>query len=89
MTNGKSLLQLSVQEFFSQCNWQGQPLTQGSTGQPTDPASRWTLVVGDYFRLLPWEGTPEVGSVPKPSSATGTASSSEEEVTLIDLLEAF
>lgn len=89
MNNGKSLLQLSVQEFFSQCNWQGEPLTNTSTGQPTDSASRWTLLVGDYFRLLPWEGTPEVGSFPKPSSSAGTASSSEEEVTLIDLLEAF
>ncbi|MGL5197039.1 MAG: hypothetical protein ACRC8Y_25910 [Chroococcales cyanobacterium] len=89
MNNGKSLLKLSVQDYFSQCNWQGQPLTEGSNGQPTDPASRWTLVVGDYFRLLPWEGTPEVGSFPKPSSSAGTASSSQEEVTLIDLLEAF
>jgi hypothetical protein len=89
MNDGKSLLQLTVQEFFSQCNWQGQPLSSGVPGQPTDPSSRLTLFVGDYFRLLPWEGTPEVGSVPKSSAAAGTASSSEEEVTLIDLLEAF
>ncbi len=89
MNNGKSLLQLSVQEYFSQFNWQGELLSTRSSGIPTDPSSRWTLGVEDYFRLLPWEGTPEVGSFPKPSSSLGTASLSQEEVTLIDLLEAF
>lgn len=89
MNNGRSRMQLSVQEFFSQLNWQGLAIATLDSGQHRDPVSRLELLVGDYFRLFPWEGTPTVGSVPKSSSPPAIAASTEEEVTLSDLLDAF
>lgn len=86
-------LRLSVEAFFSECNWHGQPLAIVQNGHKADPASRFNLLVGDFFRLLPWEGTPQVGSVPKaaPSLSPGINSQPEEEedATLDDLFDTF
>ncbi|MEB3828918.1 hypothetical protein [Phormidium sp. CCY1219] len=89
MTAETSWLKLSVADFFSQCNWQGQSLATRGNGDRATPTSRLSLSVADYFRLLPWEGTPEVGSVPKVSAALPPKDSEFEEVTLGDLLDAF
>lgn len=84
-----SWLQLSVEQFFSQCNWQGQSLATVENGHHANGTSRLSLSVGDFFRLLPWEGTPAVGSFPKGSSALTPTDLEYEEVTLSDLLDAF
>lgn len=89
--NAKTLLRLSVQDFFSQCNWQGQPVALlENVDEETIPEIRLSLSVGEYFRLLPWEGTPTIGSLPKSTpSLDFTEISPEEDVTLDDLLDSF
>jgi hypothetical protein len=69
MNQAKTLLKLSVDRFFSQCNWTGQPLAiLENADLETVPEIRLSLLVSEYFRLLPWEGTPIVGSLPKVSA---------------------
>ncbi len=79
---------LSVQEFFSQCNWQGQRLEIPDRDR-SEPTSLFTLPVGEFFRLLPWEGTPAVGFVPKAPAVPVTAEPDSTEVTLNELLDLF
>lgn len=83
-------LQLSVQAFFGECNWYGQTAAIIQNGHQADPASRFNLLVGDFFRLLPWEGMPEVGSVPKaPPPSPAMNSQPEEDATLDELFDTF
>lgn len=91
MNNDQTWLRLSVQDFFGQCNWQGQPLAiLENANQETIPEIRLSLLVGEYFRLLPWEGTPTVGSLPKSTpNLDFTENLEEEDVTLDDLLDSF
>ena len=91
MKNAKTLLRLSVQDFFSQCNWPGQPLEIIENATPeTITEIRLSLLVGEYFRLLPWEGTPTVGSLPKVTPTLDFTDNEEDEnVTLNDLLDSF
>lgn len=91
MKTANTLLRLSVEDFFSQCNWQGQPLAiLENANQETIPEIRLSLLVGEYFRLLPWSGTPTVGSLPKSNPILDfTENEAEEDVTLDDLLDSF
>jgi hypothetical protein len=91
MNHAKTLLRLSVQDFFSQCNWQGQPAELlDNVDEETIPEIRLSLSVGEYFRLLPWEGTPTIGSLPKSTpNLDFTEIPPEEDVTLDDLLDSF
>jgi len=91
MNHAQTLLRLSVQDFFSQCNWQGQPLAiLENADQETIPEIRLSLVVEEYFRLLPWSGTPTVGSLPTSiPNVDFTDNLEEEDVTLDDLLDSF
>lgn len=91
MNSARTLLRLSVEDFFSQCNWQGQPVALlENVNEETVPEIRLSLPVGEYFRLLPWEGTPTVGSLPKSTpSLDFTQNLEEEDVTLDDLLDSF
>lgn len=62
----------TVQEFFSQSYWQGQPLAKSIS--PARPASPLTLTVGEFFELASWEGNlkiaafPSLTSIPEPTS---------------------
>lgn len=79
----------SVQEFFGQFNWQGQPQFN-QNGQ--DPSSQLSLQmsVAQFFQAVPWEGTPEVGVLPTSSPVTAAASkNNESDVTLDALLDIF
>lgn len=82
-------LQQSVQEFFSNCNWQGQPLAFQDAQQDGQPLPL-TVPVAEFFRALPWEGKPAVGSMPKPSVSVPVRTPSEPaETTLADLVDLF
>jgi hypothetical protein len=91
MNNGRTLLKLSVDQFFSQCNWTGQPLAiLENVDQETIPEIRLSLLVAEYFRLLPWEGTPIIGSLPKVSASLDLLENDPlDDVTLEDLLDSF
>ncbi len=91
MNHARTLLKLSVEQFFSQCNWTGQPLAILENAElKTVPEIRLSLLVSEYFRLLPWEGTPSVGSLPKVSASLDLPENNPlEDVTLEDLLDSF
>ncbi len=91
MNHTKSLLKLSVDRFFSQCNWTGQPLAILENAYlETVPEIRLSLLVSEYFRLLPWEGTPVIGSLPKVSANLDLPETDPlDDVTLEDLLDSF
>lgn len=90
-TQTKNLLKLSVEQFFSQCNWAGQPLViLENIERETIPEIRLSLLVSEYFRLLPWEGTPTIGSLPKVSANVDSPTTDPlDNVTLEDLLDSF
>lgn len=85
-----SWLQLSVDEFFSHCNWSGESLAlldwQPESGQPLP----LTVLVAEFFRALPWEGKPAVGAKPKSASPEQVSAPEEpRETTLADLVDLF
>ncbi|WP_104546098.1 hypothetical protein [Chroococcidiopsis sp. TS-821] len=55
---------LSLQEFFSFTNWQGQ-LHEKFSLHGINQSSSLTLQVSEFFKLICWEGHPEIGSLPK------------------------
>lgn len=79
---------LSVEEFFNLSNWQGQPL-ENTNGHHREPSSRLQEQVREFFQFIPWEGNPEIGSLPKVSSIPGLTLSACVETTLTDLSELF
>jgi hypothetical protein len=91
MNHARTLLKLSVDQFFSQCNWTGQPLAiLENADLETVPEIRLSLLVSEYFRLLPWEGTPTIGSLPKVSANFDLLETDPlDDVTLEDLLDSF
>jgi len=81
---------LSVEAFFTACNWQGQAVELRPNGHEAAPSRSLEMTVGDFFRALPWEGTPEVGSLPKPPVMEVIAGgSSENKVTIDELSDLF
>lgn len=85
-----SWLQLSVEEFFTNCNWSGESLAlvdwQPESGQPLP----LTVLVAEFFRALPWEGKPAVGSKPKSATPEQVRVPAEpRETTLADLADLF
>ncbi|MDV2990858.1 MAG: hypothetical protein N4J56_000512 [Chroococcidiopsis sp. SAG 2025] len=79
-------LRLSVKKFFSHCNWQGRPVEDVNWGQ-LDPYARMKQRVRDCFGYLPWEGNPEIGTLPK--SATKLPPPLAPEPTFSDLSDLF
>lgn len=79
---------LSVKKFFSLCSWQGQSL-ENRNGHHADPSSRLKEQVREFFQFIPWEGNPEIGSLPKVSSIPEPTPSAFVETTLTDLSELF
>lgn len=62
-------LQLSVRQFFEQCNWDGRaiaptpPSTTSSDTEPTPSTSlTLTLSVRQFFNEFPWEGNPTIAA---------------------------
>ena len=78
---------LSVQHFFNNCNWQGQPLDKRNEYH-INPPSRSQQPVKEFFQLIPWEGNPEIGSLPKISSMP-VLISTPVEMRLTDLSKLF
>lgn len=61
---------LSVKEFFNLCNWQLLP--QGNCYLPPQVEQKantttLTLPVQEFFQFIPWDGSPEIGSLPQPT----------------------
>ena len=79
---------LSVTEFFSLCNWQGQPL-ENRNWQHANPFSCLILPVRKFFQYIPWEGNPEIGSLPEISPILEPTPANPVEITLTDLSELF
>jgi hypothetical protein len=81
---------LSVQDFFSNLNWQGIPKSQ-TNGHRRDSVTSLTQTVGEFFREFVWEGTPEVGQLPPHSPATSAHTSAQpaDDVTIDDLVNLF
>lgn len=89
MNSQNSWLGLSVQEFFSNCNWQGNPVTE-SKGQVPGQTPTLAMSVATFFRGISWEGTPTVGALPTTISPnTPDVSEGPPDVTLDDLLSLF
>lgn len=76
----------SVKEFFSHCNWQGRPLEDVDWGQ-LDPYARMKQKVKECFQFIPWEGKPEIGTLPK--AAIAAPQSKADEPTFTDLSDLF
>ena len=77
---------LSLEEFFSLSNWQGQP-QQRHNWQHTKQSSLLTQV-REFFQFIPWEGSPAIGSSPKVSSFIEPISTPVK-TTLTDLSKLF
>ena len=88
MKSDNSWLQKSVQDFFGNCNWLGRTL-ETQNGSVTVQKLSLTSSVGDFFRAISWEGTPEVGAMPTPLPIAVMPTSESGEVTLDDLLDLF
>lgn len=84
-----SWLQWSVEDFFGRCNWTGEPLALQEWRQHEGQPLPMTVTVGEFFRSLPWEGSPTVGSLPKTTSAPELVTENERQTTLADLLDLF
>ncbi|MUL36850.1 hypothetical protein [Gloeocapsopsis dulcis] len=78
---------LSVQEFFSLCHWQGQRLER--TWHLADSSMHLTFQVREFFQFLPWEGNPEIGSLPNDLSTSEPTLKGLVTTTLTDLSELF
>ncbi|MCT7950639.1 hypothetical protein NG798_12630 [Ancylothrix sp. C2] len=88
--NGKdsSWLKLSVEAFFGECNWAGQPVELQQM-QPGDPLP-FTVTVREFFGALPWEGTPMVAMATKPLRAVSVKTAeTQKQSTLADLMDLF
>lgn len=75
---------LSVQQFFSLCSWQDQPL-ENTELERANSSSLLTLQTREFFQFIPWESSPEIGSLPKVSSISGATFSETISTTLTDL----
>lgn len=81
-------LKLSVEAFFGECNWAGQPV-QLQQMQPGDPLP-FTVTVQEFFRVFPWEGTPMVAPAAKALRAVSVKTAeTQKQSTLADLVDLF
>jgi hypothetical protein len=88
--NDKNLswLKLSVEDFFGDCNWAGQPVELHQM-HPGDPLP-FTVSVREFFLAFPWEGTPMVAMTPKPLRAVSVKTAeTQKQSTLADLMDLF
>jgi len=83
-----SLSCLSVKEFFNLCNWQLVPLENTYLPPQVEQAvSLNTLPVQQFFQFIPWDGSPEIGSLPQQTVMLPIAQ--EKAPTLNDLSNLF
>ncbi len=89
LPNGHTSWQrLSVKEFFSLCNWHSLPL-ETQNWQHLDPYSRLKQQVSEFFQLIPWEGNPEIGTLPKSAAILFLPTVDDVEPTFTDLSDLF
>jgi hypothetical protein len=97
-------LELSVQGFFSQSNWLGQPQafsyqassngvrssssTAASQFQPIQMTYSATSPVGAFLQFIPWDGQPEIAARPDLEEKL-PALSEANQITLTDLSDLF
>jgi hypothetical protein len=88
---------LTVQAFFEQSNWQGQPQSPRPLQSSSFSEAAWpsvtpslTLSVAQFWQGLHWEAAPAIAELPKSQSqpAPGTAKAAKE-MTLTDLSDLF
>lgn len=86
-------LQLSVQQFFEQCNWDGRaiapaaaPLSDGAAAP--DTSLNLTLSVRQFFDEFPWEGKPAIAA-PVLFDALEADDTAESDITLDDITNLF
>jgi hypothetical protein len=92
MSDGVYWLEQSVQDFFSNCNWLGNPVVESSNGKTPKEVSNLqdlTISVGEFFKLFPWDGTPIIGALPTPTPTPVFSEVDTQDVTLEDLLNIF
>lgn len=88
-------LQLSVRQFFEQCNWDGRAIAPPSTSTEstgTAPASSTsltlTLSVRQFFDEFPWEGNPTIAA-PVIFDALEIDDTTGSDITLDDISDLF
>jgi hypothetical protein len=89
-------LQLSVQQFFEQCNWNGVPL---DAPKPSDDGVRsrpsaggtldLTLSVGQFFNAFSWDGSPAIAAPVVLDEQPAEATDQSDDLTLDDFTGLF
>ncbi|HAN75411.1 MAG TPA: hypothetical protein DCQ51_15960 [Planktothrix sp. UBA8407] len=90
MKNHQTWLSESVQDFFSNLNWLGTPMTveKNSSSLTTPSQSSLTLSVADFFQRIDWEGVPQVGVMPTITTSVSNTPN-QLDVTIDDLMGLF
>ena len=77
----------SVEKFFSHCSWQGQP--PESRNSHHGNSHPYLKQVREFFQFIAWEGSPEIGSLPKISPVTNLDVLVSEKTTILELSQLF
>ncbi|WP_009630669.1 hypothetical protein [Synechocystis sp. PCC 7509] len=81
---------LTVTEFFSLCNWHCLPIEVRQTQLlPLEQKPHLTWQVQAFLQIIPWEGSPDIGSLPQPSTLSKSISSAQVEMSLNNLSKLF
>lgn len=92
MSPEKAWLRQSVQDFFTNFNWSGSPVTvhtQVENDHAPQSSLNLTLTVAEFFQAMNWEGIPQVGVVPSANSSSVSTETSDLDVTIEDLMGLF
>ncbi|MGP1384183.1 MAG: hypothetical protein ACTS2F_11540 [Thainema sp.] len=87
-------LQLSVRQFFEQCNWDGRAIAP--TASPvsddatvSDTSLNLTLSVRQFFDEFPWEGKPAIAAPVLFDALEADDDIAESDITLEDITDLF
>ena len=92
MNSDKAWLKQSVQDFFTNFNWLGSPVTVHApieNGHAPQPRLNLTLTVAEFFQAVNWDGIPQVGVIPPTNNSPISSETSDLDVTIDDLMGLF
>ena len=92
MNSDKAWLRQSVQDFFTNLNWLGSPVTAHTpieNGHALQPHLNLTLTVAEFFQAVNWDGMPQVGVIPSANNSPISSETSDLDVTIDDLMGLF
>ncbi len=92
MNSKHAWLRQSVQDFFTNLNWLGSPLTvpvAAENGHAPQPHLNLTLTVAEFFQAVNWDGIPQVGVIPPANNSPISSDTSDLDVTIDDLMGLF